>query len=186
MCNVCVGVCAGVCVCVRFCVGIWRTENQTNNTQTCIKIQPKIIPKFVKNRSKIQPKSAKNRSQIDPKSVLEPISLPTPLSVRFWSHFGSNLGPSWGPSSGHVGQEIDFWKFLKPCKNDNDFQHLSGPSWDRFWNDFGVQNRAKIGPRSVSRAIMKQMQRSSKSSAGAVFLRIRRFEKRSKSNNKSS
>ena len=33
---------------------------------------------------------------------------------------------------------------------------------------------------------MKQMQRSSKSSAGAVFLRIRRIEKRSKINEKSS
>ena len=49
----------------------------------------------------------------------------------------------------------------------------------------GVQNRTKIGPRSVSRAIMKQMQRSSKSSAGAVFLSMRRIEKRSKINKKS-
>ena len=148
-------------------------------TQAFIKIQPKIIPKSVKNRPQ-------NQSKIDPKSALEPTSLPRPFLVRFWTHFGSNLGPSWGPSWGHVGPKIDFWKFPKACKNDHDFQHPSGPSWDRFWNDFGVQNRTKIGPRSVSRAIMEQMQRSSKSSTGAVFLRIGRIEKRSKINRKSS
>ena len=71
------------------------------------------------------------------------------------------MGPSWA----HVGQKIDFWRFPKACKNDHDFQHLSGPSWDRFWNDLGIQNRTKIGLRSVSRAIMKQMQRSSKVTA---------------------
>ena len=131
-----------------------------------------------------------NGSQDGPKTgprwTLEPISFPRPFLVRSWSHFGSNLGPPWGPSWSPVGQKIDFWRFPKACKNDNDFQHPSGPSWDRFWSDLGVQNRTKIGPRSVSRAIMKQMQRSSKSSTGAVFLRIGRIEKRSKGNKKSS
>ena len=125
-----------------------------------------------------------NGSQDGPKTGLRwtsfPKPLPRPFLVRFWSHLGSNLGPSWGPSWGHVGQKIDFWRFPKACKNDHDFQHLSGPSWDRFWSDLGVQNRTKIGPRSVSRAIMKQMQRSSKSSAGAVFSKIRGLEHRSK------
>ena len=131
-----------------------------------------------------------NGSQDGPKTGLRwtsfPKPLPKPFLVRFWSHLGSNLGPSWGPSWGHVGQKIDFWRFPKACKSDNDFQHHSGPSWDRFWRDFGIQNRSKIGPASVSRTIMKQMQRSSKSSTGAVFLRIGRIEKRSKSNKKSS
>ena len=126
---------------------------------------PKPMPFLIdfgpQNGPKIDPKSIKNQSKIDPKSALEPISLPRPFLVRSWSHFGSNLGPSWGPSWGHVGQKNDFWKFPKACKNDHDFQDPSGPSWDRFWNDFRVQNRTKIGPRSVSRAIMKQMQRSS-------------------------
>ena len=91
-----------------------------------------------------------NGSQDGPKPGLRwtsfPKPLPRPFLVRFWFHLGSNLGPSWG----HVGQKIDFWKFPKACKNDNDFQHSSGPSWDRFWNDLGVQNRTKIGPASVS------------------------------------
>ena len=96
-----------------------------------------------------------------PKSALEPTSLRSPFLCRFWTDFWPNLGPSWGPSWGHVGQKIDFWKFPKACKNDHDFQHPSGPSWDRFWNDFGVQNRTKIGPRSVSRAIIAQKNASS-------------------------
>ena len=137
-------------------------------------------------RSKIDQKSYQNLPKMGPKSALEPTSLRSPFLYRFRTDFWPNLGPSWGPSWGHVGQKIDFWRFPKACKNDHDFQHPSGPSWDRFWNDFGVQNRTKIGPRSVSRAIMKQMQRSSKSSTGAVFLRIGRIEKRSKSNKKSS
>jgi hypothetical protein len=49
-----------------------------------------------------------------------------------------------------------------------DFGTLLGP----IWPDSGSQNGAKIGPESVPRAIMKQMQISSNSSAGAVFLRI--------------
>ena len=43
-----------------------------------------------------------------------------------------------------------------------------------------LQNGAKMVARSVSRAIMKQMQISSKSSAGVVFLRIRGAWNRSK------
>ena len=123
---------------------------------------------------------AKNRPKIDRKSIQNRLWNRLRFRDPFWSDFGPILAPTWGPSWGHVGQKIDFWRFPKACKNDNDFQHLSGPSWDRFWNDFGVQNRTKIGPRSVSRAIMKQMQRSSKSSAGAVFLRIRGPWNRSK------
>ena len=133
----------------------------------------------MKYRTRNQSKICQNRSKIVPKSAPGPTWLARPVSDRFLSNFGSNLGPSWGPSWGHVVQKIDFWKFPKACKNENDFQHHSGPSWERFWNDFGDQNRAKIGSRSVSRAIMKQMQRSSKSSAGALFLRIWRIEKRS-------
>ena len=102
------------------------------------------------------------------------------IFVQFWLQLGTVLGAKLGPSWAHVGQKIDFWRFPKACKNDNDFQHLSEPSWDRFWNDFGAQNRTKIGPRSVSRAIMKERKRSSKSSAGAVFLEIRGLEHRSK------
>ena len=120
-------------------------------------------------RPKIDQKSSQNLPKMGPKSALEPTSLRSPFLCRFWTDFWPNLGPSWGPSWGHVGQKIDFWKFPKACKNDHDFQHSSGPSWDRFWNDFGLQNRTKIGPRSVSRAIMKQLQRSSKSSAGRCF-----------------
>ena len=122
----------------------------------------------------------KNRSKISSGADLGPEAVFEPSFDQFWLQLGVVLGAKLGSCWGHVGQKIDFWKFPKACKNDYDFQHLSGPSWDRFWNDLGIQNRTKIGPRSVSRAIMKQRQRSSKSSAGAVFLSIRRFEKRSK------
>ena len=136
-------------------------------------------------RSKIDQTSSQNLPKMGPKSALEPTSLRSPFLYRFWTDFGPNFGPSWGPSCGHVCQKINFWKFPKACKNDHDFQHPSGPSWDRFWSGLGIQNRAKIGPRSVSKAITKQMQKSSKSLAGAVFLRMRRIEKRSKINKKS-
>ena len=161
---------------------------------------PKIVPKIIKNAARNRgrgllkwilgrPKwirnriwSFKNRFRSRFRFRIRVGSILDSFLLEFWP----NLGPSWGASWNHVGQKLDFWRFPKACKNDHDFQHSSGPSWDRFWNDFGVQNRTKIGPASVSRAIMKQMQRSSKSSTGAVFLRIGRIEKRSKSNKKSS
>ena len=135
-----------------------------------------------------------NGSQDGPKTGLRwtsfPKPLPRPFLVRFWSHLGSNLGPSWGPSWGHVGQKIDFWRFPKACKNDHDFQHPSGPSWDRFWNDFGVQNRTKIGPRSVSRAIIAQKHASSfrptKTNSFCTFFIPQEVPKRSKIDKKSS
>ena len=175
---------ADMCVHVFVWISLYgHVENQAKMFTSIYQNSTKNHPKICQKSSQ---KSTQNRSKIDTKSALEPISFPRPFLVRFRSHFGSNLEPSWGPSWGHVGQEIDFWRFPKACKNDHDFQHPSGPSWDRFWSNLGVQNRTKINPRSVSRAIMKQMQRSSKSSTGAVFLRIGRIEKRSKSNKKSS
>ena len=143
-------------------------------------ISSKTDPNSTQHLPKIDPKSTQNQRKIVPKSAPGPTWAPRPFLNNFLTNFGSNLGPSWGPSWGHVGQKINFWKFPKARKKDYDFQHHSGPSWDRFWNDFEAQSRTTIGPRSVSRAIMKQMQRSSKSSAGAVFLRIRGLEHRSK------
>ena len=106
-------------------------------------------------RPKIDQKSYQNLPKMGPKSALEPTSLRSPFLYRFWTDFWPNLGPSWGPSWGHVGQKIDFWRFPKACKNDHDFQHPSGPSWDRFWIDFGVQNRSKIGFKSDHEANAK-------------------------------
>ena len=139
-----------------------------------------------RNRPKIDQKSIKNRPKIGSGADLASETVFGPIFVQFWLQLGTVLGAKLGPSWAHVGQKIDFWRFPKACKNEHNFQHLSGPTWDRFWNDFGVQIRTKIGQRSVSRAIMKQMQRSSKSSAGAVFLRMWRIEKRSKINKKAS
>ena len=142
----------------------------------------------MKNRTRNYPKIGQNRSKTYPKSAPGPTWPPGPFSDRFLSNFGSNLGPSWGPSWVQVGAMLAkksiFGGSRRHAKTTNDFQHLSGPSWDRFWSDFGVQNRATIGLRSVSRAIMKQMQISSKSSAGAVFLRIRSIEKAIKNQQK--
>ena len=93
-----------------------------------------------------------------------------------WGHLGSYVapgadlipktrfvGPSWAPKLGsQIGpkstqdrsQTQPFWlTFLGS---------ISEPSWGRFWSDLGVQNGAKIGPKSISRAIRKQMQKSLK------------------------
>ena len=159
-------------------------EHNATSTQHQAKYQPKnstkLVPASAQNRSNIYPKSMKNRSKIGSGADLAPEAVSEPILVQFWLQLGAVLGGKMGSCWGHEGQKIDSRRILKAFKIDQDFQHLSGPSWDRFWNDSGVQNRTKIGPRSISRAIMKQMQRSSKSSAGAVFLRIRGLEHRSK------
>ena len=133
--------------------------NATKMNQKSTKHGPKIVPKSVQNRPKIGPKSVQHRSRIVPKPATEPTSLSNPFLVRFWSHFGSNLGPSWGPSCGHVGQKIDLLRVQRAPENEHDFQHPSGPSWDRFWDDFWSQNRPKICPESVSRAMKQKMQK---------------------------
>ena len=88
------------------------------------------------------PKSDQNRpqegSEIDPKNV-GPIWAPK---------LGSKIGPK---STQDRPQTQQFWlTFLGS---------ISEPSWDRFWSDLGVQDGPKIGPKSISRAIMKQMQK---------------------------
>ena len=93
---------------------------------------------------------------------------------------GSRLDPEtlirWTPWAPQVGSQ-NYPKIAKKSISNStcfsitfliDFGTLLGP----IWSDFGFQNGAKIGPESVPRAIMKQMQISSNSSAGAVFLRI--------------
>ena len=167
----------------------WLTKAIEKQLTICFNIYPKIDQKSSKNGPKIDQKSIQKRSKIDPKSVLERVSPSKPFLDRFRWHFGSNLEPSWGARWGHVGamldKKINFWRCLKAFKNDHHFQHHSGPSWDRFWNDFGVQNGAEIDPRSVSRAIMQQMQSIKNPSAGPMFLRIREIENRSKNDQKS-
>ena len=142
-----------------------------------IQIRPNICPKSIQ----IDTKSTKNRPKISSGADLAPEAVFDQILIQFWFQLGAVLGASWG----HVGtmlakKLIDSWRILKGFKIDQDFQHHSGPSWDRCWLDFGIQNGTKIGPRSISVAIMKQMQRSSKTLAGAVFLRIRGVEHRSK------
>ena len=44
-------------------------------------------------------------------------------------------------------------------KNEHEFRDGSEPILDRFGDDLGVQNGAKIVPKSASRAIMKKMQK---------------------------
>ena len=56
--------------------------------------------------------------------------------------------------SGHVGRKIDFWRSWMAFKNEHDAGYLSESIFGRFGGDLGVQNRPKIGPESVSRAIM--------------------------------
>ena len=153
--------------------------------QKSTKHGPKIVPKSVQNRPKIGPKSVQNRSRIVPKPATEPTSLSNPFLVRFWSHFGSNLGPSWGPSCGHVGQKIDFWRVWRAPDNEHDFQHPSGPSWDRFWDDFWSQNRPKIGPEAVSRASEQKSKNLQKTIGFSMFFGVRGGRKSIKNRSKS-
>ena len=129
-------------------------------------------PKSTQNLSKINQKSTK----IDQKSSLD----------GAWGPFGpqggsgSRLDPEtlirWTPWAPQVGSQNCPKIVKKSIPNSTcfsitfliDFGTLLGP----IWSVFGSQNGAKIGPESVPRAIMKQMQISSNSSAGAVFLRI--------------
>ena len=103
-------------------------------------------------------------------------ALPVPCSYRFI------LGPCWG----HVDQKIDFFGFWHASKHSNDFEHLWRPFWGRFWNDFGTPKHPKSGPESIATANKPKKRKSSNSSAGAMFLRISRIERRWKIDNKSS
>ena len=120
---------------------------------------------WLENRSEIDPKTVPNRSQIGPKSVQDRLRSRPRCQHRFWTvlesfsdRFGSALGgllaASRGSSWGQVGPKIDFWRSWMAFKNEDDAGYLSEPIFGRFWVDFGVQNRPKIGPESVSRAIM--------------------------------
>ena len=97
----------------------------------------------------------KNRPKISSGADLGPEAVFEQFFDQFWLQLGAVLGAKLGSCWEHVGQKIDFWKFPKACKNDYDFQHHSGPSWDLFWNDFGVQNRTKIGLKSDHEAKAK-------------------------------
>ena len=150
-----------------------------------------IAAKIDQNPTKIDPRSTQNRPKIDPKStqIGQKSSLDgsrRPFGLQGGS--GSRLDPEtrirWTPWAPQVGSQ-NWPKIVKKSIPNStcfsitfliDFGTLLGP----IWSDFGSQNGAKIGPESVPRAIMKQMQRSSKSSAGAVFLRIRGPWNRSK------
>ena len=118
-----------------------------------------------KNRSKTIRKSLRNRPQNGPKSVpnRSKIGFGTDLAANIdfgpsWNRFRTVLGPllaaSGGSSWGQVGPKIDFWRSWMAFKTEHDAGYLSEPLFGRFWSDFGIQNRFKIGPEAVSRAIM--------------------------------
>ena len=127
----------------------------------------------------IGPKSVQNRSKTGSGADFAFETLFGPILVPFWLQLGAVLGGKMGSCWGHVGQKIDSWRILQAFKIDQDFQHLSGPSWDRFWNDVGVQNRTKIGPRSGSRAIIAQKHaaslRPTKTNGFSTFSKIFNF-----------
>ena len=98
-------------------------------------------------------KSMKNRTKIGSGADLAPEAVFEPILVQFWLQLGAVLGGKMGSCWGHVGQKIDSWRILKAFKIDQDFQHHSGPSWDRFWIDFGIQNGTKIGEKGIQKTI---------------------------------
>ena len=129
------------------------------------KNRPKIVPKSTKNRPKIdptssqnRPKSTQNRPKIGSGADLASEAVLGPTLTPFWSQLGAILGGKIEPCWGHVDQKIDFLRFEKALKNDHDFQPLWRSFWGRFWDDFGFQNRPKIGPESIFRAIKQKRQ----------------------------
>ena len=134
----------------------WQLK-KTNKTNP--KKQRTIVPKSTKNRSKIDSKSTPKRSKIGPKSAQEPTSLPRPFFVRFWLHFGPNLGHLGGPNRAMKGLCWPKNRSKKASENRYDFDHPWGPFWNRFWDGLGFQNRSKINPESVSRAMKQKMQK---------------------------
>ena len=143
----------------------------------------KLVTLSISNQTKIDQHRPQNRPKIDQKSIK--IDQKSSLDGA-WGPFGpqggsgSRLDPEtlirWTPWAPQVGSQNCPKIIQKSIPNSTsfsitfliDFGTLLGP----IWSVFGFQNGAKIGPESVPRAIMKQMQISSKSWAGAVFLRI--------------
>ena len=113
------------------------TKNRPKNLANIHQTSTKINQTSTKHQPKINQKSTPNPSKIDPKSAPRPTSLQEPFRDRFWLRFWTNLGAFWVPSWGHFGPKNDFLSFLKPFRNEHDFQLLSGPSWERFLIDFG-------------------------------------------------
>ena len=105
-----------------------------------------IGPKSVQTRPKIDPKSAQNRSEIGPGADFAPGTVLGTILTPFWTQLGAILGAKIGPCWSHVDQKIDFLRFNKASENKNDFQHLSGASRERFWEDFGTMLGPKINP----------------------------------------
>ena len=85
-----------------------------------------------------------------------------------------SLAPFWDPKSDQIGPK----RAPNPIQARFllDFGTLLGP----IWSDLGSQNGAKIGPESVPRAIMKQIQKSLESFGFTMFLSIRGPRNRSK------
>ena len=151
-----------ISVCMHFCIiAYMHTSIYAYNASWGA--STKNRSKAIENRSEIEPKTAPARSQIGPKSVQDRLRNRPRCQHRFWTvlePFSDRFGPALGgllaasreSSWGQVGPKIDFWKSWMAFKNEHDAGYLSEPIFGRFWGDFEVQNRPKIGPESVSRA----------------------------------
>ena len=69
-----------------------------------------------KNTSTNKQKSSQHRPKIDATSTQNRckngLRHEAGFGVRFWTDFGPNLEPSWGPISGHVGTMLAKKRFL--------------------------------------------------------------------------
>ena len=82
----------------------------------------------------------KNRTKISSGADLAPEAGFEQILIQFWLQLGAVLGGKLGACWDHVDQKIDSWRILKAFKIDQDFHPHSGHSWDRGWNDLGIQN----------------------------------------------
>ena len=99
--------------------------------------QKQIHQKSTQDQCKIDQTSTQNQSQIDPNLVQRDSRGVHGVPLAVGTDFGTIFGPTWGilgaklgTCCGHGCKKMDFKRILKAIKNDNDFQHHLGPSWD--------------------------------------------------------
>ena len=153
-----------ISVCMHFCIIAYMHTSiyaYNANWGASTKNRSKTNRKSLRNRPQNGPKSVPNRSKIGPRSASEPTSLPTSILDRFGTVFGPFWTRSWRPLGGLSGVKLgSSWsknRFLEVLDGVQKRTWCWIPFWTifgRFWGDLGVQNRPKIGPESVSRAIM--------------------------------
>ena len=134
----------------------WNSTQHRHITKP--NINPKIQPNSTQHRPKIDPKSMNNRPKIGSGADLASETIFGPIFVQFWFQLRTYLGPSWGPSWVQVGAMLAKKLIFGSSRRHAKTAMISNTFRDPLGTDVGTIWGSKIGPRSVLRTIMKQMQ----------------------------